>query len=113
MLVVVNHLGVDHDFDPIVQSQLVQGRVEVSAMDEIVGRLVFDTEVGLQLRQPNHAAVFPPPELDTLGLDNMGAEKWLESPIQEEPARVRRDLNSGTDLMKPYEPWVKGWAFSL
>jgi hypothetical protein len=70
----------------------------MSTMNEKVRSLVFDAEVGLQLRQPNHTAVFPPQELNTLRLDNMSLEKWIQSPVQEQSARVRWDLNPSTDL---------------
>jgi hypothetical protein len=57
--------------------------MEMSTVDKIIRSLIFDAEVGLQLGQPNDTAVFPPPELNTLRLDNVGSEERLQSPVQE------------------------------
>jgi hypothetical protein len=54
----------------------------MSTMDKVIWGLIFNAEVWLQLRQPNDTAVLPPPELNTLRLDNMGSEKRLQSPVE-------------------------------
>ena len=54
----------------------------MSSMDEVIRRLIFDAEVGLQLRQTNDAAVFPPAELNAFRLDDVRPEEWLQSPLQ-------------------------------
>ena len=82
MLLVVDHFRIDDNVDSMVQSKLVQSRVEMSTVDEVIWSLVFNAEVGFQFREPNHTAVLPPSELNTLGLDNVSAEEWLQPPIQ-------------------------------
>ena len=54
----------------------------MSPMDEVIRRLIFDAEIGLQLRQANDAAIFPPAELDAFRLNDVRPEEWLQSPLQ-------------------------------
>ena len=73
MFVILNHLGIDLDLDAVMQSKLVQGRVKMSAVDQVIRSLIFDAEVRFEFRKSNNTAVFPTPELNTFGLDNVSS----------------------------------------
>jgi hypothetical protein len=82
MFVILDHLGVDLDLDAVMQSKLIQGRVEMSTVDQVIRGLIFDAEIRFQFRESNNTAVLPPPELNTFGLDDVSLQEWLQPPIQ-------------------------------
>jgi hypothetical protein len=99
MFVILNHLGIDLDLDAVMQSKLVQGRVKMSAVDQVIRSLIFDAEVRFEFRKSNNAAVFPTPELNTFGFDDVSSQERLQPPIQQQSARVGRNLDSSPNLL--------------
>jgi hypothetical protein len=99
MFVILDHLGVDLDLDAVMQSKLIQGRVKMGTVDQVIRGLIFDAEIRFQFRESNHTAVFPPPELNTFGLDDVSSQEWFQPPIQQQPARIGRNLDSSPNLL--------------
>ena len=99
MFVILNHLRIDLDLDAVMQSELVQGRVKMSTVNQVIRSLIFDAEIRFEFRKSNNTAVFPTPDLNTFGLDDVSSQEWLQSPIQQQPARVGRNLDSSANLL--------------